>query len=169
LFGDPNVIFQDIASQHGLSTWFGEDGLHIVDLGSLLSGAALTPTHAPYAPPIPPGSNRKPVAGDDYSLIDTPQQTYEGVTFKVLLDPSVKIKYPPDVVKLDMSSTQINLLPLPGPLGNDSSGFIPPPSPSAAYIVAGLRHYGDTRGNPWYTEITGVTQNGLLLALGKPS
>ena len=31
--------------------------------------------------------------------------------------------------------------------------------PSGLYVVAGVRHTGDTRGNEWYTEITGVVRN----------
>ena len=169
LLGDPNQILGDIASGHGLVAWVDPTaGINIVDLGKLVSGGALAPTHDLYAPPIPPGSDQKAKTGTDYCIIGAPQQTWEGVNFEVLLDPSLKIKYPPDVVKLDMSSTIIDLLPLSQPFGNDSQGFIPPPTASGNYIVAGLRHYGDSRGNPWYSEICGVTQNGLLLAMGKP-
>jgi hypothetical protein len=42
------------------------------------------------------------------------------------------------------------------------------PNPKGTYIVAGIRHYGDTRGTPWYSEITGVTQAGLLAVLSRP-
>ena len=165
IFGDTNKVFSQAARDYHLTTWLGPDGgLNIVDLGSLLTGAAPQPTHDPYAPPIPPGSNQKASSSTDYSIVGTPQQTWAGVNLTVLLDPSLKVKYPPDVIQIDMSSTQLDLLPLPGPLGS-GPGFIPPPDPSGIYIVAGVKHSGDTRGNPWYTDITGVTQNGLALSL----
>ena len=37
-------------------------------------------------------------------------------------------------------------------------GQLPPIfNPNGAFIVAGIRHMGDTRGNDWQTEITTVT------------
>ena len=30
---------------------------------------------------------------------------------------------------------------------------------NSEYIVAGVRHIGDTRGNEWYTDVTAVTRN----------
>lgn len=168
LLGDPNKILGDLASQHNLTLLYDHNGINIADLGSLQSGELLVPNHAPYAPPIAAGSGRTPTSGEDYCLIGDVEQTWEGVNFTVLLDPSLKIKYPPDVVKIDMSSTTINLLPLPNPAFGNDGGFVPPPSPKGTYIVAGVRHYGDSRATPWYSEICAVTQNGLLLALGNP-
>jgi hypothetical protein len=42
---------------------------------------------------------------------------------------------------------------------NYPSQFPPLPLNQAnQYVVIGVRFYGDTRGNPWYSDITGVSQ-----------
>src|ERR1035438_1422534 len=81
------------------------------------------------------------------TLIGTPQQTEMGVTFKVLLDSSLTIG---KLVKLDQSA--IKLIPV-------FPGQIPAVlSQNGLYIVAGLRHYGDSRGDPWYSEVIAVNR-----------
>jgi hypothetical protein len=113
-----------------------------------------------YQPPnLPPSpftltSNVKP------TLLGVPDQmstsggpsigvTQNGVIFRVLLDPEVRIGM---VVQL-VAGTVINKYQF-----NPFGGYPALPSRNALYMVAGVRHVGDSRGtgDDWYTEITGV-------------
>lgn len=154
VFGSPSKYFGQIADENYFSTFMSERGLTLGDLA---------PSGVPdvtYAPALPPTSTLSPTAGVNYTLIGTPQQTQEGVNFRVLLDSRLKVKRPGMQAKLDM--TQIRQLPL---TFGASQSVVAPFEKTGTYIIAGVRHHGDTRGNDWYTDITGVTQNGLLQAI----
>jgi hypothetical protein len=70
------------------------------------------------------------------------------------------------LVKLDQSIIQ----QLPGevvgggPGGSPTTPFILPINSSFQYFVIGLRHTGDTRGGPWYTDVTSIDPTALALA-----
>jgi hypothetical protein len=47
-----------------------------------------------------------------------------------------------------------------------------PLSPSLKFVVAQVRHYGDSRGHDWYTEVTGYTPTyaeNLLFGIALPN
>ena len=90
-------------------------------------------------------------------LIGTPIQTQDGVQFRVLLDPRLRVKLNPVQVKLDMTSMiflKAQIDQLPSPL--DMNGV---------YVVGAVRHFGDTRGDAWYTDVTGYTTVGGRLGM----
>jgi hypothetical protein len=138
--------FAEVASDNKLQYVLDWNGLSI---------KSLTPDSAVpdqvFAPPritsIP--NSQSSTGSTKQTLIGVPQQTQEGITFKVLLDSSIELF---QLVKLDMSSAR-RLLYSPDP-----NGPIPSINEDGIYSVAGLRHYGDSRGNDWYTEVIGVTR-----------
>jgi hypothetical protein len=83
------------------------------------------------------------------TIIGVPEQTQNGVTFKVLMDSDVRIG---KVVQL-APGTIINPYEF-----TPMSNYPPVPSRNGLYIVAGIRYVGDSRGrgDDWYTEVTGV-------------
>ena len=85
-------------------------------------------------------------------LIGTPEQTEQGVAMRFLLDSRLKVKLNPVTVQLDMTSIlalKLQIMQLPTIL--DQNGI---------YVVVAVRHFGDTRGNDWYTDIIGLTTVG---------
>jgi hypothetical protein len=131
LFGSPRKYLDQMARENGMQWWYdGTDTVKIADLAKNQAPETITYT---------------PTSG----IIGTPQQTREGASIRILLDPRFRVKLPAMKIKIDNSNLKV--LPVyPGefPRAIDLK---------AEYLVAGVRHVGDTRGNSWYTEITGVT------------
>lgn len=145
--GYASRFFCEVAASNHMQYWMGWNGINI----SSLAPQGDTPNIV-YAPPFSPTSQSKTVSGADpgftkYTLIGTPQQTELGISCKVLLDSDLRLGC---LMKLDMAL--LRLIPQQVgayPLVLDKDGI---------YIVAGIRHIGDTRGRPWYSEITAVTR-----------
>jgi len=84
-------------------------------------------------------------------LIGTPVQTDQGVTFKCLLNPRIKIN---SLVHIDNSLIRAQMFQLGQPIRNlDNDGI---------YRVIGVTYTGDTRGDPWECECQAVSQAGIL-------
>lgn len=139
-FGDPNAFIDSVASGNNMQSWTGFNGLNLgnVEASSVVSTITYTPTTG---------------------IIGTPQQTQDGVMFRVLLDPRLQVQQPPMQVKID--NTVIRQLPrYPGsyPSILDKDGL---------YIVMGLLFYGDSRGEggSWFTEVVAATSVGGKLAM----
>ena len=151
VFGTTDKYFGQIAQGNNMQWFKAAKGAY---LGQLQSSTA-TPDIV-YSPPIPPTPlpanwNLTPSPTTSYTILDSPQQTDSGVEFKVLLDPRLIVKLPPLLVKIDNAVIRQMKANLPQtalfPLDVDN-----------LYIVAAVRHYGDTRGNDWCTDITGYTR-----------
>lgn len=105
-----------------------------------------------YEPPPGPGQSTQQTplaAGVTQSIIGTPQQIPQGVLFTVLLDPRLQVQLPPLVVQLQ-NTLFTQTLNLPGQ-------GLPTALPNLTFLVSQVRHTGDTRGNDWQTEVTGVS------------
>ena len=156
IFGTPDTLFHQIADQNNMTTFIGPNGLYI---GKLENPGA--PVDVIFAPPLIVG--QQPEANEAQltrSIVGTPQQTPGyGVNLRVLCDPRIKMKLPAMQVQIQNSiirQAQRELGKFPSLLTQDG-----------VYLVAGVRHYGDTRQNDWYTEITGVISvAGRLKMLG---
>lgn len=86
-------------------------------------------------------------------LIGTPQQTQDGITFTCLLNPKIRVFNPePMLVKID------NEIIRQMAVQYDSAGFSRLDE-DGIYRVIGVTHTGDTRGNEWYTSVTGCNQS----------
>ncbi len=146
--GRPFSYIQQIAGQNNLLAWVSPRGLNVRSFDPEKPPA--TPDFA-YAPRDLPSTGAPQRITLKRTMIGSPEQTQDGVKFRVLLDPEVKVG---DVIQI-APGTLINLFPV-------SIGELPPiPSRNGLYVVAGVAHHGDTRGrgNDWYTEITGVVMD----------
>lgn len=139
IFGSADNYLTQIAEDNNM-VWFR--GMEGVTVGSLNDGQTSAEPSTIYTP--------------DTGLIGTPEQTQLGVDFTVLLDPRLKAQIPLMTVKLDQASirfTKKQIGELPGLLDRDG-----------VYVVGAVRHRGDSRGIPWYTEVTGYTKVGNAVA-----
>lgn len=82
-------------------------------------------------------------------LIGMPQQTQYGVSWTMLLDPGVKVGS-----KFQLKNVFIN------EIAQRPNQMAVPLDEEWIYQVTELAHKGDTRGNDWYTECSGVSRSG---------
>jgi hypothetical protein len=135
-FGQPADFFQQIADDNNANLWFSNMALNIRQLREDSSVPTII-----YSP--------------SSGLIGTPQQTQDGVEMKMLLDPKITLMKQIQLQKgVAISQIQRNINTLPTVLDQNNT-----------YIVGRVRHYGDSRGNEWYTEVTGFVNAGSLLSL----
>jgi hypothetical protein len=125
----PQDIVEEIAESRGEQWFFNHLGFNF---GNSRSS-------------VPP--NQAIVISSKTGLIGVPQQIEEsGITFKTLLDPRLDIKIEPmtqvyiDNKLIRQAKRQLGI----NPSMLDNSGY---------YNVSSVRHYGDTRGNDWHTEV----------------
>jgi hypothetical protein len=149
-FGSPHNYLHDLADQAGALSWFGHEGWNASFFQEPLGAVA-----ASYAPIVPGvGPNRS--NGITYTLVGTPQQTQYGVDFRVLLDPIMKVTSP--ILQVGLQKKFVRQAPI-------VYGQLPPVPLLDQYAVVGVRYTGDTRGNAWYADITGVAQIQSVVAL----
>jgi hypothetical protein len=145
VFGKTGKYLSQIADDQFMTTWRDGSKAYM----SQISDGSVAPTpNLIYSPPFPPNTNLNLPSGTTQSIIGTPRQTPFGVIFTVLLDPRLKVQLPPLVVQLVRTLiTQIAVLP--------GQTVASPMSANLTFFVAQVRHIGDSRGNDWYTEVTG--------------
>lgn len=140
IFGQPGIYFKEIADFNNLNYWISH---YAANIRKLLPEENNIPT-LEYSP--------------SSGLIGTPQQTQDGVDIQVNLDPRATL-----ATQFQLSpDTTIRQLPrIQGmyPTILDQNGL---------YVIAGVRHIGDSRANKWDTYITGYTYIGSRLALLNP-
>jgi hypothetical protein len=146
-FGNPHHPLRAIADQNGLLSWFDSKTWNTASLAQPTGEVIAT-----YAPLTLLGGPPVVSNGIKLSLIGQPQQTQFGVNFRVLLDNSVQINTP--LPKVGLQLQYVRQAPISYPL---PEGQLAPRPLQSVYIVVGVGFTGDTRGNPWYTDITAVT------------
>ena len=147
IFGTPDEFLAWVAADNQYAYYVDDDGLVLSDLSdSATSGEIFT-----YSPPSLSGQ----VASAPGSIVGVPQQTQDGLSFRVLLDPRLKVQYPPQQAKIDNSVIRF----IKAQIGQRVSIL----DQDGIYKVAAVRHVGDTRGPQWYSEVHGVTNAALLL------
>ena len=152
-FGTVQKYFAQLGEENGLDYFCGPQA---PSMGPIATASTDTPDVI-YAPKLPDNSTFQQAGNVTYSLLGTPQQTYEGVTFRVLLDARMLLRRnPPVIVQLNM--TQITQLTLQ--LGQQRPA---PFEQTGNYLVGGVTHAGDSRSDVWYTEVAGFTRNALAL------
>jgi hypothetical protein len=141
VFGSPYDEIDNIADENNCQWWVNEDGLSMGTADEIQDSAqALVYT---------------PTTG----IVGTPRQTQEGVELRVLLDPRVVISRVRQQIKIDQSSIRARAVQV-----GQYQAIL---DADGTYAVYGIHHYGDTRGNNWYTEIIGLTTAiGKLAMLG---
>ncbi len=133
VFGTPRKALTEIARDNNMQWWLDQHGL--LNVGDLSKNF---PSTAKFT--------FTPQTG----IIGTPQQTQFGVNCRLLLNPNVVVSNPPMAIKIDntvIQQLQRNVGDLPSAVSILSQ--------SGTYVVVGARYIGDTRGTPWYTDVTG--------------
>ncbi len=150
IFGKVGKYIAQLADSNFMQTWRDGEKAYISEIDS----GVRTPELA-YSPPFPPNYTDQQLqipVGATRSLIGTPVQTQQGVDFTVLLDPRLSVRLPPLLVQL--ARTQIAQIERsPSPYGGLPTAL----NSNLTFFVAQVRHVGDTRGNQWYTQVTGYS------------
>lgn len=155
LDGKPLALIQEIIKTNMLWGWLDWQGLHVHSYGRSKSGdilAQFTFASLPQGPETG-GENfiTNQPANVDYTLIGTPEQTQEGVTFNVLMDSRIRIG----------SAVAFATGTLVNPAGVQQGQRSAVINTAGVYLVNGVRHQGNTMGSggDWITAITAVTPN----------
>jgi hypothetical protein len=148
---NPLAVMRDTMSESKLVSWLGPNGLNIRSFN-------FDPNTTPdiiYEPPGTALSSAQSAAPIKTTLLGVPEQTQEGIAFRVLLDPQVKLGNIVQVPSGLSSPTGVATNQFPNTIGQ----YNRIPNPTGLYAVYGIKHYGDSRGKgqDWYTEIIGVT------------
>lgn len=96
-------------------------------------------------------------------LIGWPEQTNDGINITCLLNPAIRVM---NLIQIDNKEDQpaiINQSRFPGGgfeleniISPSDKEFLQPIANDGFYRVLSIKHKGDTRGNPWYSEIVAV-------------
>lgn len=147
VFGTVNNVLDTVQRTTDLRIWVSPKGLNV----RAMSGEP-QPADLVFGPSAA-GTGYRPTAGSTASytptLIGTPQQTEQGILFRVLLDSRIKMA---SIVKIDQSVIR----QLPRYPGNATFSQL---DQDGSYVVCGMTHQGDTRGQEWYTDVTALTLN----------
>lgn len=163
VFGSPNSYLNKVARSNGLQHYFGETGVVIGDITPTTNVSQYTYSSVPD-----PSNDNKRVAGVNYTIIGTPQQIQNGVEMRVLMDARLRPKVPATNIKIDNTVIRQMLITPPDAASAQSSTLWPALAQDGVYAVASVKHTGDTRGDAWYTDVVGITnQSGILNALGE--
>lgn len=135
-FGQPNDFLQAVADANSAMLWFSHMTAHIRQL---------------YVDQTVPELQY----GPDSGLIGTPQQGDNSVSIRVLLDSRAILRGQFKLTPSTVIRQQVRTV------GSYPSIL----SQTGEYIVGRIHHYGDSRGNDWYTELTGFLQLGSVLSL----
>ena len=136
-FGDPHKFIDRVAAANNMQSWYGFDGLGISTMTDQNTVSTITYTSTS-------------------GILGVPQQTQNGVTLVVALDPRLKVTVPP--MQINIASSIIRQLQFTPP------GYRPILDPNGLYLVNGLQFRGDSRGNMWETEIVALTSIGGMAA-----
>lgn len=151
VFGRVGSLMSLVADDQFLTTYRDGYKAYMTDLGQ--PGESPARPDFVYSPSNPPGNNTPIPSGTTPTIIGTPRQTPQGVCFTVLLDPRLKVQIPPQVVQLIRTlPAQLAIQPNPA-AGNMGT----PLNADLKFLVSQIRHCGDSRGNDWYTEVTGYS------------
>ena len=139
-FGSPESYLRPIAQSNNAQLYIYDNAVHMT---RVVDGTVVQANQAIKVAP-------------ETGLIGSPQVTSNGVQFKVLLNPLIKIVNPSMLIYLE--PTSVSIKQQLAQIGQyftilDNAGY---------YQVGSLHHIGDTRGNDWYTEVTGINSNGVL-------
>lgn len=149
LFGTPAKYLRDLTIGNDAYYWEGEDGK--------LTIKKITDE-------IPP--DQCLVLTPTMGLVGTPQYGDNGIHIKMLLDCRVKLQ---TLIKIDNELIRRSLINLSMGKGGVMTGNqIAQQSmfdEDGEYMVIKVSHRGDTHGDDWVTEVTGLSRNGHMLLM----
>lgn len=146
VFGKMGSQLNRIAKDQNLNTYRDGSKAYMTEVSA---GKTVPVADLSYAVPNPLDTTSGLSNGVTQSIIGTPRQFPEGVIFTVLLDPRLQVQLPVLVVHLaglpliSQQTAQLN------------SSIATPLNANLLFFVGQVRHVGDSRGNDWYTEVTG--------------
>ena len=109
----------------------------------------------------PPDVANKIVISPSSGLIGTPRQTMYGCDFTMLLNPKVILKRPACVIQLKgVGFQQMKAVYGQTPVPTAGLGLNLEDNSIMEFQVIGVRHVGDSRGDQWYTYVTGMNLAG---------
>jgi len=140
----PGEILREIMKYKDTQSQEGNNVFFFTKKGKVLFGE-LTADPDPNFIVVSPGSG---------GLVGTPVQTMYGANFVCLLNPKIELVIPMKMVRLDMSLVKEQKASI-----GELTGIL---DETQEYAVMGVRHVGDTRGDSWYTYVTGVNRGGAI-------
>lgn len=130
IFGETKDYIADVARGNAAGYYVMDGKLHVTKMTDVATGEALVVT---------------PTTG----LIGMPTQTQYGASFQLLLNPAVKLGTMVQLKNSEMNEYQAKPGQVATPMDDDW-----------IYQAIEIVHVGDTRGNDWYTNVTGVSRYG---------
>lgn len=168
IFGKLGKQLDLVAGDQNLTTFRNGQNAYMTSFSDGTTVPAPDFIYAPPNPPNTPVSSTLP-SGTTQSIIGTPRQFPEGVIFTVLLDPRLQVQLPILVVRLVGTLVTQQTRQIGG-------SFVTPLNDNLVFFVSQVRHIGDSRGNDWYTEVTGYNTtygtsliDGVFAATSTPS
>lgn len=132
LFGSPTDLLEQMTRTEDAAYYFDGDKINIVTAVKYKEGTI-------------------PSFGPDSGLLGTPEQTAEGISCRLLLNPRIQVNSLFHIDNTKVSGYEYTQGSVVRQL--DSEGI---------YRVISLTHVGDTRGDDWHTEVQAVGQAGTL-------
>ena len=136
-FGDPYRYIQETCRGNQASFYIENGSLNVTRLQDTAKDEAIVMT-------------------PENGLIGTPQQVQFGVSFKILLNPTIHLGSLIKIQGVQVDEASVTPGQQQAPLDDEW-----------IYQAMEITHVGDTRGNDWYTEINGISRygTGALAAL----
>lgn len=153
IFGSAAKHLHEIADGENMQWFVDSRGLSMARIDDNIPTDT---TPIVFSPPVMPQANTSgPVtpSGANGVIVGVPVQTQYGCKFTALLDPTVVVKYPAMLVRIDNSQIQL----LKRNIGDKVNPVL---DRTGTYLVLAVRYFGDTRGTPWYSEIDGLVSVG---------
>ena len=138
-FGAPKGYLRDIARDNNANFWIDDGQIVIAKVTDIPPGQALV---------------LSPTTG----LIGVPHQTQEGIQYRCLLNPSITLR---SMVKIDNSIVRLMKLQASQSALGTVFALQSPLDADGQYTTAKVVHTGDTRANEWYTDVVGISHNGI--------
>lgn len=143
-FGEPKKYLKAIAADNNAQFYVSADAVNITKF----TDTATTTLN------VSPANSDNVETNTDAILIGYPQQIPYGINCTILLNPRVKMLNPPMQIKINQATIREQMKRI---------GEVPTLlEQDGIYKVAKLTHRGDTRGNEWYTDITGIITQGMI-------
>lgn len=130
IFGECKDCIADIARGNAAGYYIMDGKLHVTKMTDTVTGEALVTS---------------PTTG----LIGMPTQTQYGASFRMLMNPAVKLGTMIQIKNSEMNEYQAQPGQVATPMDDDW-----------IYQAIEVVHAGDTRGNDWYTNVTGISRYG---------
>lgn len=135
-FGRPRDYLQDVARSNNANAWIQDGEVHITKITDNYTDEALVLT---------------PQTG----LIGWPQQIQYGVSFRCLLNPQITV-----MSMIQLKNSEINGMQIQTNTPGQTQPQTLQLDPNQMYQAYEVEHIGDTRGNDWYTQVSGYSRYG---------